>query len=90
MMVRRGLIYTFINLIQNAKTILSSTANATLFLISSFKYENNMKTFVCDYHVKDPTRLPFCIIKFKFVVRMRECLPRGTKVHFLCFACTGS
>ena len=35
--------------------ILSSTANATLFLISSFKYVNNMKTFVCDYHLNDPT-----------------------------------
>ena len=24
------------------------------FLISSFKYVNNMKTFVCDYHLNDP------------------------------------
>ena len=36
------------------------------------------------------TWLHFCIIKFKFVVRMSDCLPRGTKVHFPCFACTGS
>ena len=49
------------------------------FLISSFKYENNMK-FLCAI-IMWTTRLPFCIIKFKFVVRMRECLPRGTKVH---------
>ena len=27
------------------------------FLISSFKYENNMEMFVCDYHVNDPTTL---------------------------------
>ena len=33
----------------------SSTANATLFLISSFKYVNNMKTFACDCHLNDPT-----------------------------------
>ena len=35
---------------------LSSTANATFFfLLSSFKYENNKKTFVFDYHLNDPT-----------------------------------
>ena len=42
----------FGNLCQN---ILSSTANATLFLISSFKNVINMNTFVCDYHLNDPT-----------------------------------
>ena len=35
--------------------ILSSTANTTLFLLSSFKYVNNMKTFMCDNHLNDPT-----------------------------------
>ena len=35
--------------------ILSSTANATLFLISSFKYVNYMKPFVCGHHLNDPT-----------------------------------
>ena len=35
--------------------ILSSTANATLFLLSPFKNVNNMKTFVCDYHLNDTT-----------------------------------
>ena len=35
--------------------VLSSNANATLFLISSFKYVNNMKTFVCDYHLNELT-----------------------------------
>ena len=35
--------------------MLSSTANATLFFISSFKYVYDMKTFVCDYHLNDPT-----------------------------------
>ena len=25
------------------------------FLLLSFKYVNNMKTFVCDYHLNDPT-----------------------------------
>ena len=34
---------------------MSSTANATLFLLSFIKYVNNMKTFVCDYHLNDPT-----------------------------------
>ena len=36
------------------------------------------------------TRISFCIIKYKFVVRMREYSPRGTKAHFPCFTCTGS
>ena len=36
-------------------SIPSSTANAALLLLSSFKYVNNMKTFVCDYHLNDPT-----------------------------------
>ena len=35
--------------------ILSSTANATLFFDLIFKYVHNMKTFVCDYHLDDPT-----------------------------------
>ena len=26
-----------------------------IFLLSSFKYVNNMKTFVGDYHLNDPT-----------------------------------
>ena len=31
----------------------SSTANATLFLLSSFKYVNNLKTFVSMYYLND-------------------------------------
>ena len=35
--------------------ILSSTANTILFFSHFFKYVNNMKTFVCNYHLNDPT-----------------------------------
>ena len=38
-----------------ASNILSSTANATLFFDLIFKYVYNMKTFVCDYHLNNPT-----------------------------------
>ena len=48
-----------------------------------------MKTLLCVIIIWT-TQLPFCIIKFKFVERMREYLPWGTKMHFLCFTCTGS
>ena len=36
------------------------------------------------------TRLLFSIIKFKFVVRMRGCLPWGTKMQFPCYTWAGS
>ena len=35
---------------------------------------------MCDYHLND--RQHFCIIKFKFVVHMREYSPLGTKCIF--------
>ena len=39
--------------LQHCPCILSSTANATYLLISSFRYVHNWKTFVCDYHLND-------------------------------------
>ena len=35
--------------------ILSSTVNATLCFALILKDVNDMKTFVCDYHLNDPT-----------------------------------
>ena len=48
-----------------------------------------MKTFVCDYHLNDPTTF-LHHLKIKFEVRMREYSPWGTKMHFPCFTWTGS
>ena len=50
-------------MINLSSNILSSTAKATLFLLSSFKYVNNMKPFVCDYHLNDPTIFLHCQIQ---------------------------
>ena len=63
--------------------ILSSTANATLFLISSYSFVSNIKTFVCDNHLNDPTT--FLHHQIQVCTAHARILDLGYKNDFPCF-----